>query len=64
MIHLPYSFTDAQGRVWHPYAIEYDTPDGAFSTYIYAISDEHAQMMCADLRESARVTGQVIAQLS
>jgi len=47
------------GRTWNLYAVDYDTADGQFSVYIHAISFEHAAAMVAELRETARLSGQV-----
>ncbi len=48
------------GRDWHLFDIEYQTADGRFSFYIYALSHEHAAMMLDELKQTARVTGQVM----
>ncbi len=48
------------GRDWHLFDIEYQTADGKFSVYMYALSFEHAEMMLAELKETARVSGQVM----
>ncbi len=48
-----------QGRTWRLFAIDYDTADGKFSTYIYALSWEHAHMMLDELKQTARIGGQV-----
>lgn len=45
------------GKTWRLFGVEFDTADGKFSTYIYALSHEHAEMVCLELRESARVLG-------
>lgn len=47
------------GRDWHLFDVQYQTADGPFSTYIYAISSEHAEAIVLELRETARVGGQV-----
>ncbi len=48
-----------EGRDWHLFDVRYDTADGPFSTYIYAISAEHAEAIVLELRETARIGGQV-----
>ncbi|MFY2845598.1 hypothetical protein ACOTJF_28320 [Achromobacter ruhlandii] len=60
--HIPYpnSFKDAQGRVWHPYAVDFDSPDGTYSCHIYAISDDHAQLQLDALKETGRISGQTL----
>jgi hypothetical protein len=47
------------GRDWHLFDIEFQTADGKFGTYIYALSHEHAELMLSELKETARVSGQV-----
>lgn len=48
------------GRTWYLFSIDYDTADGKFATYIYALSLEHAQMIVQEMRQSSRVGGQVL----
>ncbi len=48
------------GRDWHLFDIEYQTVDGKFLVYMYALSFEHAEIMLAELKETARVAGQVM----
>lgn len=43
------------GITWHLYPIEFNTVDGRFSAYFYAISDEHAQALLDDLKSTATV---------
>lgn len=45
---------------WHKYAAEFTSTDGRFAFNIYAISDEHAQMMLQDLKETAVIVGRTI----
>lgn len=59
MIPLPLTHTDAAGRVWRPYSVDFDSPDGAYSVYLYAISWEHARLQLEALRETGRVTWEV-----
>ena len=59
-IPYPLECVDAAGRVWHPYEVQFDGPDGTYACHIYAISDDHAELQCHALRETARVTGQTI----
>jgi len=60
-------YTDPAGRQWHPYAVEFDSPDsahgspdGVFLVTLFAISDLHAQLQVDAMRETARVAGQVV----
>lgn len=48
------------GRNWLLYTFEYATPDGKFTGYLYAISNEHAAEMLMDLKEHATLNGQMI----
>lgn len=52
--------TTVNGRVWKLYGLDFKTADGSFGTYIYALSDEHAQMICMELKETAKITGQIV----
>lgn len=45
--------------MWRPYSVEFDSPDGAYSVYLYAISWEHAALQLEALRETGRVAGEV-----
>ena len=58
-IQMPLSVT-VDGRTWRLFSVEFDTADGKFSTYIYALSDEHAAAMVAELRQTARCGGAVV----
>ena len=58
-IQMPLSVT-VDGRTWRLFSVEFDTADGKFSTYIYALSDEHAAAIVAELRQTARCGGAVV----
>lgn len=58
-IQLPLSVT-ITGVEWHLFSIEFKTADGTYSTYIYAVSHEHAQAILSDLKDTATVQGQVV----
>jgi hypothetical protein len=61
MDFIPQKFTaHVSGRKWLLFDLEFDTADGKFSTYIYALSHEHAEMILAELKATARVAGQVV----
>lgn len=51
---------NVQGRSWNLYGFSYDTPDGKFSGYLYATSQEHASYMLAELKETAVLDGQIV----
>lgn len=47
------------GKVWELFSYEFDSPDGRFIGYIYAISYEHAAELLLDLKNSARISGKI-----
>lgn len=51
--------TFVDGRQWNLFTVAYDTADGQFETYIYAISWEHAVALVEELKETATVSGQL-----
>lgn len=56
-IPMPLEYIDPQGRKWHPYGVEFDSPDGKFEIHLYAISRMHAEMQLEALKETGRVNG-------
>jgi hypothetical protein len=48
------------GVQWALYSVEFKTADGTFGTYIYAVSDEHAQAILTDLKDNAAVVGRLV----
>jgi hypothetical protein len=48
------------GRIWNLYSFEFQTADGLFSSYFYAISFEHAAAILEELKETAKLSGQII----
>ncbi len=48
------------GKEWYLFSVDYDTADGKFTTYIYALSLEHAFMLVEEMKQTARVGGQVL----
>lgn len=59
-IPMPLECIDPQGRKWHPYGVEFDSPDGKFECVIYAVSDMHAELQLESLKENGRINGQTI----
>lgn len=53
------TYQDRKGRMWKTYTFSYDSPDGRYSFTLMALSPEHAELMLADLKESARLDGEV-----
>lgn len=61
-ITLPTSCV-VDGRTWNLFTFEFATPDGTFSSYLYAVSAEHAAALLADMKETAELKGQVIGAM-
>lgn len=61
-MNTPNTYVDPAGRVWRRYLMAWDSADGQFVTYIWAISLEHAQLMLVDLKETARIEGKIVAE--
>lgn len=53
-------YRDEKGRNWHPYSVEFSSPDGTFQVEVWAISHDHALLQVEALRETAVVTGQIV----
>lgn len=47
------------GRTWRLFGIEYTTADGVFTTYIHALSFEHAAALLHELRDTAKLIGEI-----
>jgi hypothetical protein len=47
------------GRRWYLYDFEFETAGGRFSSYIYALSDEHARMVLAEMKATATLGGRI-----
>lgn len=53
--------THVGGRQWQLFSVDFTTADGEFSTYIHAISAEHAAAIVEELKQTARIGGQIVA---
>ena len=53
--------TVVDGRIWHLYTYEYETPDGVFAGYLHALSMEHAAALIGDMRASAELVGKMVS---
>lgn len=53
-----------EGRDWYPYAIEFDSPDGSFALRLYALSREHAELLLLDLKQTGRIVGEIVGEIS
>lgn len=51
------------GRQWRTYTCSYETADGTFCFTIMAISMEHAAAMLAELKETARLDGELSEEI-
>lgn len=58
-IRLPYK-TEVDGRTWRLHSVRFSTADGEFSTYIYAVSDEHAVAIVEEMRETLQWVGRIV----
>ena len=59
-IPYPLRHMDAAGRIWHPYEVQFISPDGTYTSHLYAISDDHAQLQLEALKESGRIIGRTV----
>lgn len=48
------------GITWNLFSVDFNTADGKFSTYIYAISREHAEAILFDIKDTAVIGGQIM----
>ena len=53
--------TLVDGRIWHLYTYEYQTPDGVFVGYLHALSMEHAAALIGDMRAGAELVGKMVS---
>lgn len=47
------------GKQWYLFSAQYETPDGTYDFYFYAISFYHASIVLSDIKDTAKLTGQV-----
>jgi len=45
---------------WYPYAVEFKTPEGEFSTHIYARDPQHAAETVECLKQTATVGRRIV----
>ena len=50
------------GKEWRLYSVDYQTCEGTFSTYIYAVSFEHAAAIVEEMKETAKLSGCIHSQ--
>lgn len=48
------------GREWRLFSYRFDSADGAFIGYLYAISPEHAAALLEELKDSAILLGEMV----
>lgn len=58
---LEYESQDSQGRTWCLHTIEFNSPDGTYEFYIYAIDEYHARLQLEAIMATGKVTGKVLA---
>ena len=51
--------SEVDGKRWNLYGVEYENSDGKYSFYLYAISFEHAELLLQDIKDTAKVYGQL-----
>ena len=51
------------GVLWKLFSVEFDTADGKFSTYIYALDFGHAGLILEELKSTATITGMVAGSI-
>lgn len=61
-IQLPLT-TDVNGRTWRLFDVEWTGADGHFSFYIYAISAEHAGHIVDEIKETAKLGGEIVGHV-
>lgn len=50
-----------KNREWHLFSVDFTTPDGKYSFYIYALAMDHALMIVEDIKQTATLSGQVLS---
>lgn len=58
-VELPVSVV-VEGRRWDLFTVKYLADDRVYEFYIYGISFEHAFHIVEDIKETARLSGQVV----
>lgn len=53
-------YRDPKGLVWHPYSVEFNSPEGTFAVEVWAISYDHALLQVEALRETATVKARIV----
>jgi hypothetical protein len=51
---------EVDGRTWHLWPVDFKSPDGTYSVYLYAISREHALLQLEALKETGRLGEQIV----
>lgn len=59
MVTLPIT-TEVCGQEWHLYTYDYETQDGPFSGYLYALDMGHAEQLLIEMKVTAVLAGQMI----
>ena len=51
------------GIRWRPFSVEFDTQEGTFTVELFAVDWAHAQMRLEELKQTARVVGEIYGKL-
>lgn len=58
-------FRHRDGRFeWLCYTVEFDSPEGSFTTDVWGVSWEHAELQLAALKETGRIVGQRMSEIA
>lgn len=56
--NIPYVIQD--GKKWYEFSLEYESDDHKYSTQIWAISFEHAQLVLQDIKDNGKISGVIV----
>lgn len=57
-IHNPLQ-CEVNGRTWYLFGVDFTSPDGSYSVYLYALSHDHALLQLDALKETGTVGGRI-----
>jgi hypothetical protein len=53
--------TEVNGVTWNLFCVEFETADGIFETYIYAVDFGHASLILEELKSTASLSGKLLS---
>lgn len=56
------AYTDYRGYSWDEYSIKFESPEGTFTTSIFAISFEHAELQLQAIKETGKIVGKLVSR--